>query len=675
MQAPIAKKIPHTTNIHSQSIMDNYYWLRDQKWPDIVDDAEILKYLHDENKYTELFFDKLNDSKEQLFEELKSRIKLSDISTYVQKDQYYYYTRTEEDKDYPIYCRKFGSKEAAEEIILDVNLLATNQKFTKVARVAISENQELMAYSLDFTGEEKYTIKTYDFKRQEYLKDEIKSVSGEIVWHKNLDGFFYVTINEKLRHDKVKFHLLGDDVTNDIIIWEIDDPLYQLSVDKSSSNEYVFINISGHSENEIYVLPMGDHIMQPKLIIPKKEKIFYDIEHQGDYFYIRTNDYAKNFCILRLSVHDTNYRNSYIGEESDKYLANFDITNNYIILNYKAMATPYIKIKHLKTGKEKIVIFPDPAFEADAFSTNFKLDDIRINYSSLSMPNTTYSYDFDKEHLSIMKTTEIPCGFDSEEYLVERIFANEVPITLLYKKSLMKKDGSNPLYLYGYGSYGISLPVSFRNSAISLVNRGFIFAIAHVRGGSELGHDWYIAAKFLNKKHTFNDFITCALVLIEAKYTSSGNIVICGGSAGGMLVGVALNERPELFKATIAHVPFVDVLNTMLDESLPLTPGEFEEWGNPKELDYFNYIQSYSPYDNVRAQKYPHLFITAGISDPRVGYWEPAKFVAKLRDMKLDDNILLLKTNMDSGHQGASGRFDYLKEVAEDLSFIFKIFM
>ena len=349
-----------------------------------------------------------------------------------------------------------------------------------------------------------------------------------------------------------------------------------------------------------------------------------------------------------------------------------------MIINYRDQGLPVIKIKHLKEQDEKIIHFPDAAFTASAMSTNFDEDDIRVNYSSLARPNTTYSYDFNSDQLSILKVQEIPSGFNPEEYMVERIFADnegvKVPITLLYKKSLFNKDGKNPLYLYGYGSYGISIPVSFRNTAISLVNRGFVYALAHIRGGDDLGHDWYKAAKFLNKKRTFDDFIASAKQLIKEKYTSQGNIAICGGSAVGMLIGAVINKQPELFKAALAHVPFVDVLNTMLDEELPLTPGEFKEWGNPKELEYFSYNKSYSPYDNVKAQNYPSLFITAGVSDPRVGYWEAAKWVAKIRATKLDDNILLLKTNMDSGHKGSSGRFDYLKEAADDIIFIFRVF-
>jgi oligopeptidase B len=491
-------------------------------------------------------------------------------------------------------------------------------------------------------------------------------------------------INENFRRDKVMFHSLGDSVANDRLIFSITDTLYQLQATKSSSKQYIFINVAGHNENEIYAIKMSDHDFKPKLIRGKLGGIFYDIEHNGDKFFIKTNDKAKNCRIISLDISDysnDSWENNYVPEEQDQYLSSFDITKNYLILNYRDQGLPLIKVKYLKTDNrftEKIICFPDASFTATSMSTNFDEDDIRVNYSSLAMPNTTYNYDFNQDRLSILKVQEIPSGFIPEEYNVERIFADsegvKIPITLLYKKSLFKKDGTNPLYLYGYGSYGMGVPVSFRNNAISLVNRGFVYAIAHIRGGDDLGHDWYEAAKFLNKKRTFTDFIASAEMLVDKRYTDKGNIVICGGSAGGLLIGAVINERPELFKAAIAHVPFVDVLNTMLDETLPLTPGEFKEWGNPKELEYFNYIKSYSPFDNVKPQNYPSLFITAGISDPRVGYWEATKWVARLRAKKQDDNILLLKTNMNSGHKGASGRFDYLKEVADDLIFIFEIF-
>ncbi|KJV81207.1 RPE1 domain protein [Rickettsia hoogstraalii str. RCCE3] len=729
MKPPIANKQNYSFEVHETTINDDYQWLRDPKWPN-VEDSKILDYLKAENKYTENFFADLQKDKEKIFEELKGRVKLDDESVYVKKKDYYYYHRVEGNKNYPIYCRKHNNMNAAEEVILDVNLLTPNGGFTDVAKVAMSPNQNLMAYSVNFTGNEQYNIKIYNLKEQKYLPDNVTDIAPTVIWHEKLNGFFYITINENQRWDKVMFHRLGEDVTQDKLIFEVKNPLHFISCEKSASNEYIFINSGDHNENEIYVISMQDDNFIPKLVRAAENKIFYEIEHNGDYFYIKTNFKAKNFHVVKLPINNfenTSWDDIYIKEEQDKYLKSFDFTNNYLILNYRDNGLPLIKIKRFKDLHEKTIHFPDESFQASSFSTNFEEDDIRIDYSSLARPNTTYSYDFDSrplqkfayreefegdtEHstaayksdradastgslsqlplevefpkrssdkLTILKTQEIPSGFNPEEYKVERIFADngdvKVPITLFYKKSLFKKDGSNPLYLMGYGAYGISMPVNFRNTAVTLADRGFIYAVAHIRGGDDLGHDWYEAAKFLTKKRTFEDFIACSKSLINEQYTSNNNIVIMGGSAGGMLIGYVLNEKPELYKLAVAHVPFVDVLNTMLDESLPLTLLEYNEWGNPKEKEYFEYIKSYSPYDNVKAQNYPALLITCGISDPRVGYWEPAKWVAKLRELKTDNNPLLLKTNMDTGHKGSAGRFDYLKEIADELVFIFNIF-
>ena len=729
MKPPIANKQNYSFEVHETTINDDYQWLRDPKWPN-VEDSKILDYLKAENKYTENFFADLQKDKEKIFEELKGRVKLDDESVYVKKKDYYYYHRVEGNKNYPIYCRKHNNMNAAEEVILDVNLLTPNGGFTDVAKVAMSPNQNLMAYSVNFTGNEQYNIKIYNLKEQKYLPDNVTDIAPTVIWHEKLNGFFYITINENQRWDKVMFHRLGEDVTQDKLIFEVKNPLHFISCEKSASNEYIFINSGDHNENEIYVISMQDDNFIPKLVRAAENKIFYEIEYNGDYFYIKTNFKAKNFHVVKLPINNfenTSWDDIYIKEEQDKYLKSFDFTNNYLILNYRDNGLSLIKIKRFKDLHEKTIHFPDESFQASSFSTNFEEDDIRIDYSSLARPNTTYSYDFDNrplqkfayreefegdtEHstaayksdradastgslsqlplevefpkrssdkLTILKTQEIPSGFNPEEYKVERIFADngdvKVPITLFYKKSLFKKDGSNPLYLMGYGAYGISMPVNFRNTAVTLADRGFIYAVAHIRGGDDLGHDWYEAAKFLTKKRTFEDFIACSKALINEQYTSNNNIVIMGGSAGGMLIGYVLNEKPELYKLAVAHVPFVDVLNTMLDESLPLTLLEYNEWGNPKEKEYFEYIKSYSPYDNVKAQNYPALFITCGISDPRVGYWEPAKWVAKLRELKTDNNPLLLKTNMDTGHKGSAGRFDYLKEIADELVFIFNIF-
>lgn len=685
MTAPIAKKIPYSFDIHNTEVSDEYFWLRDPKWPEVKNE-QILNYLVEENNYANNFFDKLDTQKKQIFAELKGRIKLKDQSTYTKKNQYYYYTRTEEDQEYPIHCRKLGNS-GKEEILLDVNKIAEGKDFTKIGAISISPSQQRLAYSIDHLGNETYTIKVLDLNTQQYLNDEIKMTLGNIVWHENGTGFFYTPTDENWQQEKVMYHKINDDQNEDALVFHEPDNLFRVNIDKSSSREYLMISVSGHEESECYVLSIKENFnssVKPKLIAKKLPNIFYSLDHSGDYFYLHSNLHAKNFHIQRTSSNNIILGNDlpmfedFIEEDKSRYLNSFDITKDYIILNYKDYGLPVIKIMHLESKAQNLINFPDSAFTASAYSTNYEENDLRINYSSLARPNTTYTYDFSNNKLDILKVEEIPSGLNSEDYQVERIFADsenvKVPITILYKKSLFKKDGSNPLYLYGYGSYGYGMPTSFRNSAISLVNKGFVFAIAHIRGGDELGQEWYESAKFLNKKRTFEDFLRAAEKLIEDKYTSRGNIVICGGSAGGLLIGYAINNKPELFKAAIAHVPFVDAVGSMLDETLPLTKGEFKEWGNPKEEEYFHYMSSYSPYDNVTPQNYPALFVTTGLSDPRVGYWEGAKWIAKLRANKTDDNVILLKTNMSAGHAGASGRFDYLKEVADDLAFIYKIF-
>jgi len=674
-KAPIAEKISYVTEVGKEKVYDDYAWMRDPKWPKSVDDEKILSYLKAENEYTKSFFDKRQELKNSIFEELKGRVELKDQSAYVKRDNYYYYTRIEEDQDYHIFCRRNGSMEATEEVLLDVNKLAEGNNFVSIDGFSMSPNHKLLAYSVDFLGNEKYVIKILDLEQGKYLPDEIPNTSGSIVWHNTEPLFFYTPVNEDMRRDKVMMHKLGSNGTDTLIFHE-KNPLYFVGIGQSNDKKYMFISANGHDDDECFYIDLNHDNFKPTLLLSRKDKVHYAPEHHNGYFYIMTNDSGDNFRLGRMSVGNTALA-EYIPMQHDKYLVSFDVTNNYLILNYKVNGLSNVVVRDF-ANNEKTISFPEAAFTASGSSTNFDEDDIRITYSSLGRPDTTYVYDFLTDKLAVLKQKVIPSGFNPDEYNVERIWANNngtlVPISLFYKKSLFKKDGSNPLYLYGYGAYGHAIDPIFRNTAVSLANRGFVFAIAHIRGGDELGYKWYEVAKFLNKKHTFDDFIACTEHLIKEKYTKANNIVLCGGSAGGMLIGAVINMRPELYKAAIAHVPFVDVLNTMLDETLPLTPAEFKEWGNPKNPEYFAYIKSYSPYDNITKQSYPHIFTTTGISDPRVGYWEAAKWVAKLRDSKLDDNLLLLKTNMDSGHQGASGRFNYLKEVAEDYVFIFDIF-
>jgi oligopeptidase B len=564
-----------------------------------------------------------------------------------------------------------------EEVILDVNELAKGKKFTRISALSISPSQKLLSYSVDFEGNEQYTVYVKELDSGKLRSDLILSTIGSVEWHEDEEGFFYTPVNENWRHDKIMFHKLGTESSQDKLIMHEKDKLNQLSISKSSSKEYFIVQSSGHDSNEVYYFSMKDKEFKPLKLISRKEKVFYNVDHSGEYFYIHTNDQGPNFRLARIDSKKPNEGNleDYISYSENSYLDSFDVTKKFLILNYKKNALSEIEIYRFSDKAKNSVTFPDEVYVASGYSTNFEEDDIRVNYSSLKRPDIIYAYDFELARFEVLKQQFIPSGFNPDLYDVKRVWAKnediKVPVTVFYKKSLFKGDGSNPLYLYGYGSYGYAVPPSFRNTAVSFADRGFVYAIAHIRGGDDLGFDWYESAKFLNKKNTFEDFIQSALDLIEKKYTSKGNITISGGSAGGLLIGYSINNQPELYKAAVAHVPFVDVVNTMLDESLPLTPGEFKEWGNPKEKEYFEYMMSYSPYDNIGEKNYPNLLVTAGLSDPRVTYWEAAKWVAKLREKNKSDNVILLKTNMDAGHAGASGRFDYLREVAEELLFIF----
>ncbi len=493
MQAPIASKKEHKYNLFNIEINDEYNWLRDKNWP-LVTEEEIISYLKEENAFANDFFQKNQDLKEGIYHELKSRIKLSDQTTYTKKENFYYYSRTEEDKEYPIYCRKKDSILASEEILLDVNQLAENQKFTKIGAFSISPSQNLLAYSVDFDGNEEYIIYIKDLNTNLLIKDSIPKTIGEVVWHEDQSGFFYTPINEQWRHDKVFFHQLDTEYANDKLIMHEKDILNQLSIHKSSSKKYFFIESGGHDSNEIYYFGVEDKTYTPRKLITRKEKVFYNIDHGNGYFYIHSNDSGPNFRLLRLNDKtpvETELE-EYIPHAKNKYLSSFDLTLNYLILNYKTKALPEIKILNLKDLQENNITFPDKAYTASGYSTNYEEDDIRVNYSSLKRPDSVFAYSFTLNKLELLKQLEIPSGFNPDEYEVERQWVKsgtvEVPVSIFYKKSLFKGDGTNPAYLYGYGSYGISIPPSFRNTAVTLANRGFVFAIAHIRGGDDLGY-------------------------------------------------------------------------------------------------------------------------------------------------------------------------------------------
>lgn len=677
---PIAKKVPHLSHHHGDQRIDDYYWLRDDNWPN-VNKADVIEYLNQENEYFHSIMDPLKVREDEIYNELVARIKLEDSTVPVKDGDYYYYSRTTKESNYSIFARKKSSLNAKEEIILDVNELAKGTAFFNLGAISISPDHSKLAYSSDTNGKEVYVAVVKDLATGLLLEDKVDHIFGDIVWHENGKGFFYAKLNESWRCDQIFYHELGTKQASDKLVFKEHDSLFQVGVGKTSSKQYVVIDASSKDSNEVHLIAMSDASMKLTVIAERREMHLYGVAHHDQFFYILTNDKGKNFRLVKtLNTEPAEkYWQEVIGHDPKIYLSGFELYKDYFSVSTKENGLPKIKIFNYHTQDAKLIDFPDAAYHASTIFTTFESPNLRLAYSSLNTPSTVMEYEVVSGELKTLKETEVLGGFNKDLYKTERIFiasndGTKVPVSLVYKKELFNKDGKNPLYLYGYGSYGISRSPSFVSSIISLLDRGFVYAIAHIRGGDDLGYEWYESAKFLTKQRTFDDFISCAEELIKAKYTSKGNIVIVGGSAGGMLVGNVVNAKPELFKAVVAKVPFVDVLNTMLDESLPLTPGEFKEWGNPKSKEYYDYIKSYSPYDNVKAQNYPAIYVTAGISDPRVTYWEPAKWVAKLRDHKTDDNLLLFETNMDAGHQGASGRFGYLRDVAKEYNFIFKVF-
>lgn len=673
---PAAEKIPHNTIIQGEKITDNYFWLRDAGWPK-VEDPKILNYLKAENAYTELFMKQHQSDYDALYQEIIGRIKLADQSVPYKKDNYYYYNRTENTSNYTIYCRKLDTENAKEEIILDANILAKVSPYFNLGALSVSSDHQKLLYSADLTGADRFTVRVKDLNTGKLLADTVENTIDAVFWNKEGTGFFYSKLNDQWRSDEIYFHRLGDPQSKDVLLYKESDPLFMVGLERSGSRRFIFIESASKTSTEIRAIDLDQKDILPFLIQERREDHLYSMDHRNDLFYILTNDKGKNFRLVTTPITHPEQENwkEFLAYDPKIYLEELNLYKNNLVLSFKENGLTQIKIINLETNKNEIVQFPDPTYEASQSFTTFEADGARINYSSLVSPNSVLEFNFKTKQLATLKTQEIPSGYDKWLYQSERIFAKSkdgtlIPISLVYKKSLFKKDGSNPLYLYGYGSYGAATSAYFRSSMLSLLDRGFVYAIAHVRGGDEMGYEWYESAKFLTKKNTFNDFIASAEYLAKQKYTSVGNITISGSSAGGMLIGVCINERPELFKTAIAGVPFVDVLNTMLDDTLPLTPSEFKEWGNPKDPKYFKYIQSYSPYDNVRAQSYPALYVSAGINDPRVAYWEPAKWVAKLRDMKTDHHLLLLDTNMDSGHAGESGRFGQIKETTKEFLFI-----
>jgi len=687
--APRARKIPHEIMKHDDLRIDEFFWLREKESP------EVLGLLEKENEYTRFEMRSHATDQEAVFQELKSRILEDDQDVPVRKGDYFYYSRMVAGQQYPVFCRKRQSLTADEEILLDCNELAKGHSYFSLGVFEISPNHDILAYGVDTLGSEHYTVQFKRLNDQTLLSDVLTDVGGALEWSADQSTVFYNRLDENDRPDRVLRHRMGEDSTHDVLIYQELDPQLFVSVSKSKDERYLFLNLSGKVTSEIRFLPSNQPMGSFVTFWPRVRGVLYSIESHLSGFFVLTNDQVPNFRLLYVPANRHSLENAVelLRGTPELYLEGFEIFDTHLVSFERQKGKQEVRVCKLNLSrdhqgqiqgkqwhdKEHFVAFPEPTYSVGpSGNAEFKSQTLRLAYSSLVTPTTVFDYDLKLKTKEIKKVREVPGGYEPTDYVSERLLARapdgtQVPISLVYKKGF-ERNGQAPLYLYGYGSYGHSLSPSFSTSRLSLLDRGFVYAIAHTRGGEELGRNWYENGKFLKKKNTFSDFIACAEHLIQNKYTRQQNIVAVGGSAGGMLVGAVINDRPELFLGAVAHVPFVDVVNTMLDETLPLTALEYEEWGNPNEKTYYDYMKSYSPYDNVKRQAYPHLLVTAGLNDRRVTYWEPAKWVQRLRDHKTDQNLLLFHVHLDAGHSGASGRYNALKDLALEYTFIFKIF-
>jgi oligopeptidase B len=672
MQTPIAPKKPQLLEIHGHQRIDEYYWMNDRENPEVID------YLNQENEYLEKVLKPTEDFQKSLFEEMKGRIKEDDQSVPYFKSGYHWYVRYEKGEEYPIYCRKKGSLEAAEEVILNVNELARGKSFYQVGGTGTSPDQKILAFAADEIGRRIYTLYFKNLETGENHSESIPEITGNFVWAADNQTLFYSKQDpETLRSHRIYRHVLGTDCAADELIFEEADEEFSCVVHKTKSERYLLIHSESTISSEVRFVEATTPNEPFQILQERTPHLEYATDHYGDHFYIRTNDQAQNFKLVKAPVHSPGKANweDVIPHRADVLLEDFDLFSRYLVTQERFNGLTQIQILPWK-GEGHALQFDDETYTA-WISTNpeFDTDVLRFGYNSLTTPSSVFDYHLISREKTLLKQQEVVGGYDPTEFHSERIWAKAedgvlVPISLVYKKSLFSKNSQNPLLLYSYGSYGYSMDAYFSSNRLSLLNRGFVFAIAHIRGGEDLGRHWYEDGKMLRKKNTFTDFIACAEHLIQHHYTSPSHLHAMGGSAGGLLMGAVINMKPELFRGVIANVPFVDVVTTMLDESIPLTTGEFQEWGNPKHQEYYEYMLSYSPYDNVEAKNYPNLLVTSGLHDSQVQYWEPTKWVAKLRDMKTDSNLLLLHTNMEAGHGGASGRFKALKELALEYAFL-----
>ncbi len=672
VQPPAAKKISKELAIHGDTRIDNYYWMNERENP------EVISYLNAENAYTDAVMKHTEPLQEKLYEEIKSKIKQDDESVPYKDNGYFYYSRTVPETEYFLLCRKKGDLKAQEEVLLDVNKMGKGYSFFQLGGSSVSEDNKILAFGVDTVSRRKYTVYFKNLENGNLLPDRISLTTGGVTWANDNKTVYYVLKDTvTLRSAKIMKHVLGTPAGDDKVVFYEDDDTFSTFVYKTKSKKYLIIGSESTLTSEYRFLDANHPEGEFKIIQPRTRGLEYQVDHFGNDFYIRTNLDALNFKLVKTPVTATGKENwkDVISHRDGVYFSDFDIFKNYLVVTERIQGINRLRVIPWNSSDEYFIGFDEEVYTVSS-NTNmdFDTDLFRFSYTSLTTPNSIFDYNMNTKERTLLKETEVLGGFDKNNYETKRIYATamdgtKIPISLVYKKGL-EKNGNNPTLLYGYGSYGYTMDPTFRLSILPLLDRGFLYGIAHIRGGQINGRQWYEDGKLLKKMNTFTDFNDCAQFLIDDGYTSEEKLFALGGSAGGLLMGACINLRPDLYKGVIAAVPFVDVVTTMLDESIPLTTGEFDEWGNPKDEKSYYYMKSYSPYDNVVAKDYPALMVTTGLHDSQVQYFEPAKWVAKLRDLKTDDNLLIFKINMDYGHGGASGRFEWIKETALEYAFI-----
>jgi oligopeptidase B len=672
---PVAEKRAHSFTHHGITVTDDYYWLKDQSYPK-VDDADVLAYLKEENAYFEANMAAHKPLTDQLFAEMKARIKEDDSSVPQKDGDWIYWSKFDEGAQYRKYYRKAAAG-GPDILILDENVLAKGKDYFRLGEMSISPNGNLMAYAYDDNGSERFEAHVRDLTTGKDLPDIIPGTLSSIEWTSDNKGFVYGLANENWRTDNLKHHILGSDPKTDKEIFREADEGFRVDVGLTAQEDYLTINVGDNVTSEIRLVPASDPTAKPILIKPRKAGVQYSVDVRDGKIWVLTNDDHVNFRLATAPIDKPDQWTTVIAGSDKTYLTGMALFKDFFVTESRVAGLDQIEVRdYADASKAQAIQFPEASYDAGlSGNPEYAVTKLRLSYESMVTPDTVFDYDVATKKLETLKVQEIPSGYDASQYETERLMitardGTQVPVSVVYKKGF-KKDGSQPLHLYAYGAYGYAIPPGFSTSRLSLVDRGFAYAIAHIRGGDDLGYQWYLDGKLKKRTNTFNDFVDVGKGLIAQGYTSARKLTASGGSAGGELMGAVANQSPEIFGAIVAHVPFVDVLNTMLDESLPLTPGEWPEWGNPiKDKDAFELIRSYSPYDQVTAKAYPPMLYTGGLNDPRVTYWEPAKMVAKLRAMKTDDNVLLMKINMGAGHGGKSGRWNALEETAEEFAFI-----